>query len=89
MQCTLDWPLRVVSGATIVCQLLVATCCPEHRVCQSEEVSAYQPVAPLGVRAFYRQGLFLATRRRTLDEDQASSLALALLLPRIQTLAEG
>ena len=29
---------------------------PEHRVCQSEEVLAFQPVAPLGVQAFYRQG---------------------------------
>jgi len=70
VQRTLHLPLRATSRATIVCQPLVAVCSPEHRVCQSEEVLAFQPVAPLRVQAFYRQGVFLATRPHTSNEDQ-------------------
>lgn len=88
----LDWALRAAPGSTLICQPLVAGCCPEHLVSQSENLLAYQPVAPwsMGVRAFYRQGPFLATRC-TLEEHQVSSLALALtlLLQWIQTAAEG
>lgn len=58
-------------------------------MCQSEEVLAFQPAAPLAVQACYRKGPFLATRPHTLLEDQVCSLALALRLLWIQTSAEG